>query len=39
MTISASYLTLLDFEQLFLNHCNITGGLYKGVGGWEGWGG
>ena len=27
------------FEQLFHSDCNITDGVYKGVGGWEGGGG
>ena len=29
-------LTLLDFEQLFHNDCNITNDTCKGVGGYEG---
>ena len=31
--------SLLVFEIVFYNPCNITDGAYKGVGGWEGWGG
>ena len=27
---------MLNFEQLFHSHCNITSGTYKEVGGWEG---
>ena len=27
---------LLDFEQLFHSDCNITDGMYKWVGRWEG---
>ena len=28
--------SLLVFEIVFYNHCNITDGTYKGMGGWEG---
>ena len=31
--------SLLVFEIVFYNPCNITDGTYKGVGGWEGAGG
>ena len=27
---------MLDFEQIFHNHCNTMSGTYKGVGRWEG---
>ena len=38
MTIYNSQLALLDFEQLFHNHCNITDcTAYKGVGGVGAW--
>ena len=41
---SAVQYSLLVFEIVFYNICNITDGAYKGVGGWEGvgvvgWGG
>ena len=33
MRYYASYVAMLDFEQLFQSYYNITSGMFKGVGG------